>query len=202
MDVKVLQNDNRSLSFDTKMSLFHSSYEQPDHLSTNPHSTNIVFIGRTDSHAHTHTPAHAHLTGPKHYISDCIPAKSLSQWNASLPCAMISQRTHWALFSFLTHSLSLFLPLTQALFLNVCLKRHNKIWSPYSRRDSRVLKRYWRRETPLCDRGQRRDSMSEKKRERVCQSLELMEPSFTKMLIIAVFVCVGLFQQVLSHTQL
>lgn len=89
-------------------------------------------------------------------------------------------------------SLSLFLPaLTQTLFFNVCvLSQHNKIWSPYSRRDSRVLKRYWRRETPLCDRGQRRDSMSEKKRERVCQSLELMEPSFTKMLIIAVFVCV------------
>ncbi len=90
---------------------------------------------------------------------------------------------------------------TNPLFQCV-LSRHNKIWSPYSRRDSRVLKRYWRRETPLCDRGQRRDSMSEKKRERVCQSLELMEPSFTKMLIIAVFVCVGLFQQVLSHTQL
>lgn len=96
---------------------------------------------------------------------------------------------------------SLSLSLTQTLFLNVCiLSQHNKIWSPYSRRDSRVLKCHWRRETPLCDRRQRRDSMSEKKRERVCQSSQLMEPSFTKMLIIDVFVCVSAFSSRFSHT--
>ncbi len=42
--------------------------------------------------------------------------------------------------------------------------------------------------------------MSEKKRERVCQSLQLMEPSFTKMLIIAVFVCVSFPAGSLTHT--
>ncbi len=119
---------------------------------------------RTRLHTHTHA-VHAHLTGPKHYISELYSwQECITMERISFLCNDIIENP---LGSFLlSNSLSLSVsPLTQTLFL-MCLSRHNTIWS----HTAGVTVEYWNatgeRETPLCDRD-REETAGVRRRESV-----------------------------------